>query len=109
MQERLEEVRRTFPNRNVFIDGPGWRNAGNQGTIDLSDVDVRGYVRDDYDFQITKITEGCPNQCPFCFSGPFKELGIPEFKRNKIKLTDENILAHHAIIHLLDLKMYQYQ
>lgn len=84
-------------NERVIIDGVGWRNAGNEGYVDLSQLDGREYVSPEFDYQVTKITEGCPNSCSFCFSGDFKVLGVPKFKRNRVLLTDENLLAHPQI------------
>lgn len=97
-----KSIETLIQNKRVEIDGVGWRNTGHKGYIDLSNINVRGYVHPDYDYQVTKITEGCPNNCPYCYSGDFKVLGVPEIKRNHVKLTDENLLAHPEICDVLE-------
>lgn len=87
----------TITTKEIIIDGPGWRNAGHQGHFDISEIDYHSHVPDDQEVQVTKITEGCPNNCQFCFSKDFRVIGMPVFKRNHVKLTDENLLAHPGI------------
>jgi len=44
--------------------------------------------------QWIRITEGCPNQCPYCYEPKeFKIFKIPEIVRNKVKIMDMNLLA----------------
>lgn len=58
--------------------------------------------------QRIRITEGCPNQCPYC--GEPKELKtfeIPEIKRRFVRILDMNLLSHKEadmIIYGLGLK-----
>lgn len=44
--------------------------------------------------QWIRISQGCPNQCPFCYE-PKEEIvfGIPEIIRNKVKIMDMNLLS----------------
>lgn len=48
--------------------------------------------------QWIRISEGCPNKCPFCresWENPeIKMLEIPEIVRNKVKIMDMNLLCH---------------
>lgn len=44
--------------------------------------------------QYIRITEGCPNQCPYCYEPEeLKFFGIPEIVRNDVKILDMNLLA----------------
>lgn len=44
--------------------------------------------------QWIRISQGCPNQCPFCYEPPQMELfSIPLIKRNLVKIMDMNLLA----------------
>lgn len=44
--------------------------------------------------QWIRITEGCPNNCPYCYEPQeFKIFGIPEIVRNDVKIMDMNLLA----------------
>lgn len=44
--------------------------------------------------QWIRITEGCPNSCPYCYEPKeFKVFEIPEIVRNKVKIMDMNLLA----------------
>jgi hypothetical protein len=44
--------------------------------------------------QWIRISQGCPNQCPYCYE-PKKEIvfDIPEIVRNKVKIMDMNLLS----------------
>jgi len=48
--------------------------------------------------QYIRISEGCPNGCPYCreaFENPIiKMLEIPEIVRNDVKILDMNLLCH---------------
>jgi len=48
--------------------------------------------------QWIRISEGCPNKCPFCresWENPeIKMLSIPEIVRNNVKILDMNLLCH---------------
>jgi len=52
---------------------------------------------DDHE-QYIRISEGCPNGCPYCrekYENPeIKMLEIPEIQRNKVKILDMNLLCH---------------
>lgn len=44
--------------------------------------------------QYIRISEGCPNQCPYCHEpSEFKVFGIPEIVRNDVKVMDMNLLC----------------
>lgn len=52
------------------------------------------YNKFDESEQWIRITEGCPNQCPYCYEPrEFKVFGIPEIVRNQVKVMDMNLLA----------------
>jgi hypothetical protein len=94
-QQRLKHYDR------IFIDGVGWKNLGNDPVLDRAEISQTPYEQDE-DYQVTKITSGCPHNCAFCFSDDFKVAGVPTFNRNKVLLVDENILSHPHIIDVLD-------
>ncbi len=44
--------------------------------------------------QWIRITEGCPNQCPYCYEPKeYKIFPMPEIVRNKVKIMDMNLLC----------------
>lgn len=54
--------------------------------------------------QWIRISEGCPNQCPFCYEPKeFKVFDIPEVVRNDVKIMDMNLLAKPEASVLLDI------
>jgi hypothetical protein len=56
--------------------------------------------------QWIRISEGCPNKCPFCresFENPeIKMLPIPEIVRNKVKILDMNLLCHQEALETIE-------
>jgi len=55
------------------------------------------YNKFDEEEQWIRISEGCPNKCPYCresFENEIKMLEIPELVRNKVKIMDMNLLSH---------------
>lgn len=60
------------------------------------------YNKSDDQEQWIRITEGCPNQCPYCAEPrEFKVFPMPEIIRNKVKILDMNLIAkpeHNTII-----------
>lgn len=77
-----KQIEMMHPDKKVIIDGVGWRNAGNEGYFDLDKLEQITCTYEPREEIIVKLSEGCPNNCDFCFSKDFK-----------IKLPDENILA----------------
>ncbi len=54
------------------------------------------------DHQEIRITEGCPNQCPFCYEP--KEIvyfGIPEIVKNSVKIVDMNLICKEKALGIL--------
>jgi len=44
--------------------------------------------------QVIRISEGCPNQCPYCAEpSKIKWFGVPEITSNKVRLVDMNLLC----------------
>ena len=44
--------------------------------------------------QWIRISQGCPNHCPFCYEPPEQIMfSIPVIERNKVKIMDMNLLA----------------
>ena len=44
--------------------------------------------------QWIRISQGCPNHCPFCYEPPKMEwLGVPEIVRNEVHIMDMNFLS----------------
>ena len=52
------------------------------------------YDKSDEAEQWVRMSEGCPNGCPFCYE-PMEEkfFGIPEVVRNAVKIMDMNLLS----------------
>lgn len=57
---------------------------------------TQNIITDEY--QVIRLSEGCPHRCPWCFE--WREIGdgwqifpIPEIVRNKVRITDMNLLA----------------
>ena len=55
--------------------------------------------------QWIRISQGCPNNCPFCYEPPKEEVfPVPEIVRNKVKIMDMNLLSKiHALPYIKDL------
>lgn len=55
--------------------------------------------------QWIRLSEGCPNKCPFCresFENPeIKVFEIPELIRNKVKILDMNLLCHQEALEII--------
>lgn len=52
--------------------------------------------------QWVRITEGCPNQCPYCYEPEeFKIFGIPKIVRNDVKIMDMNLLCKKEAMSIL--------
>lgn len=44
--------------------------------------------------QVIRISEGCPNQCPYCAEPKeIKWFGVPKIRSNKVRFVDMNILC----------------
>lgn len=52
--------------------------------------------------QWIRISQGCPNQCPFCYE-PKEEIvfGVPEIVRNKVKIMDMNLLSKMRALEII--------
>lgn len=54
------------------------------------------------DTQAIRITEGCPNQCPYCYEpAEFKVFRVPEIVRNKVLIYDMNLLAKPEAVNII--------
>jgi hypothetical protein len=61
------------------------------------------YNKFDETEQWIRITEGCPNQCPFCAEPrKFKIFKIPKIVRNKVKILDMNLLAKPESLSIIE-------
>lgn len=94
-QQRLKRYDQTF------IDGVGWKNLGNDPVLDWDAIARIPYEQKE-NYQVAKITKGCPHNCPFCYSDDFEVVGIPQLNRNDVRLVDENLLQHPHIFDILD-------
>ena len=83
------------PDHKVIIDGIGWVNLGNKSYFDWSELDRMSDCcqPEKIDYLVTHVTVGCPKQCEYCFSQDFRFHQYPEVNRNKVFLTDQNLLA----------------
>ncbi len=54
------------------------------------------------DQQQIRITEGCPNNCPYCYEPQeYKVFGIPKIERNKVRISDMNILCKKEALEII--------
>lgn len=52
--------------------------------------------------QWVRITEGCPNQCPYCYEPEeIKVFDIPEIVRNQVKIMDMNLLCKKEALDII--------
>ena len=67
-----------------MIEKRGIRQSYSTGPYNKSD-DTEQWIR---------ISQGCPNHCPFCYEPPEMEwFGVPEIVRNEVHIMDMNLLA----------------
>jgi hypothetical protein len=56
------------------------------------------------DEQRIRITEGCPNNCPQCYEPTeIKIFGIPKIERNKVSISDMNLLCKDKALVLIEM------
>jgi len=52
--------------------------------------------------QWIRLTEGCPNQCPYCAEpSEIKVFGIPPIERNFVKIMDMNLLCKKEALEII--------
>lgn len=53
--------------------------------------------------QWIRISQGCPNNCPFCYEPPEQKLfQTPVIERNKVKIMDMNLLAQKNAFYVIE-------
>lgn len=53
--------------------------------------------------QWIRLTEGCPNQCPYCYEPEeIKVFSLPEIIRNKVKIMDMNLLCKKEALDIIN-------
>lgn len=53
--------------------------------------------------QWIRISQGCPNQCSFCYEPPqMVEFPIPVIERNKVKIMDMNLLSQKNALYIIE-------
>lgn len=67
-----------------------------------STYSLGAYNKFDDKEQYIRITEGCPNNCPYCYE-PLEQkvFGIPEIVRNDVKIMDMNLLCKPEALAIL--------
>lgn len=64
------------------------------------------YNKFDDQEQWIRLSEGCPNGCPFCREGientELKVFEIPEIVRRKVKVLDMNLLCHPEALEIIE-------
>jgi len=61
------------------------------------------YNKFDENEQYIRITEGCPNNCPYCYEPTeIKVFEIPEIVRNDVKIMDMNILCKGEALSIIN-------
>lgn len=69
----------------------------------MSEYSYGPYNKYDAEEQWLRITEGCPNNCPFCYEPrQYKVFEIPEIVRNKVKIMDMNLLCKDECIDIIE-------
>ena len=49
--------------------------------------------------QWIRISQGCPNQCPFCYEPMQRiEFCVPKIERRTVKIMDMNLLSQHRVL-----------
>lgn len=92
-----------------FIEGGGNQMTSGKGAeceADRSKPYSRGvYNEFDDTEQWIRLSEGCPNGCPFCREGienpELKVFEIPEIVRNEVKIMDMNLLCHPEALDII--------
>ncbi len=63
------------------------------------------YNKFDVHEQWIRLSEGCPNKCPYCREGienpKLNVFEIPELIRNKVKILDMNLLCHSESLEII--------
>ena len=60
------------------------------------------YNRFNEEEQWIRLTEGCPNNCPYCYEPKdFKVFEIPKLIRNKVKIMDMNLLCKPEALEII--------
>jgi len=76
----------------------------------MSEVRIKPYSKGEYnkfnnEEQWVRLSEGCPNGCPFCrewLENPeLKVFEIPELVRNRVKIMDMNLLCHPEALEII--------
>lgn len=53
--------------------------------------------------QWIRITEGCPNNCPYCYEPQIEKIfPVPDIVRNDVKIMDMNLLCKEESLHLMN-------
>lgn len=96
-----EEKQREDPEKEIILTGRAVENVGK--IIDWEKIDKLPEQEQEEDYQVIKISYGCPNMCRYCFaSKDMKVYPIPEINRNLVKITDENMLVFPQAIEWMD-------
>ena len=52
--------------------------------------------------QWIRISEGCPHNCPYCYEPEhIKVFGVPEIKRNFVRILDMNLLCKQEALKII--------
>ena len=55
------------------------------------------------DEQQIRLTEGCPNNCPYCYEPTEKKIfNIPKIERNNVRISDMNLLCKKEAIEIIE-------
>lgn len=101
--QRIYKIKKKeFPEKDVIMTGRAVENVGT--FIKWDEIDkLPEPLNQKEDYQIIKISYGCPNGCSYCFASKnLKVYPIPPINRNLVKITDENIMAFPQAIEWMD-------
>ena len=97
-----EQKKKENLDKEVILTGRAVENTGN--FIDWKEIDkLPEPLNQEEDYQVIKISYGCPNGCQYCFaSKDMKVYPTPPINRNLVKITDENMMVFPQAIEWMD-------
>jgi len=68
----------------------------------MKEYSLGSYNKSDGKEQYIRITEGCPNDCPYCYEPTeIKLFDVPEIIRNDVKIMDMNLLCKPEALEII--------
>ena len=101
-KEILRKKKKYNPKKEIILTGRAAENTGK--FINWKKIDkLPDPLNQKEDYQIIKVSYGCPNSCQYCFaSKDMKVYPIPPINRNLVKITDENMMVFPQAVEWMD-------